>query len=110
MPTTIAKVLAMLMEAKIVRGKPISANELSRRTGVPQSTITRILTGKVLDPRAKQVDALAAFFSVSSAELRGEKQAKMVNAGGKIPATAELPIPARAGPTTSRTCRRSRSI
>jgi transcriptional regulator with XRE-family HTH domain len=71
-PTILSKTLRRLMDAHMVKGKPISANELSTRTGVPQSTITRILNGDVKDPRAKQVQRLADYLKVSIAELRGE--------------------------------------
>jgi transcriptional regulator with XRE-family HTH domain len=77
---TLAQVLKKLMETKMVRGKPISANELSRETGVPQSTITRILNEDVLEPRKEQLQPLADFFGVSLAELRGEQQAKLIGA------------------------------
>lgn len=70
---TIADTLKLLIESRLHKGKPMSANELARQTGVPQSTITRILTGKVKDPRTKQVQAIARFFNLSVAQLRGEE-------------------------------------
>lgn len=72
--TILSKMLRRLMDAHMIHGKPISANELSKRTGVPQSTITRILNGDVKDPRQKQVQRLADFLKVSVSELRGETE------------------------------------
>lgn len=74
-PTTLSKTLRRLMDAHLIHGKPISANELSKRTGVPQSTITRILNSDVKDPRQKQLQKLADFFGVSSSYLRGDEPA-----------------------------------
>lgn len=43
----------------------ISEGELSRRTGIPQPTIHRILSGKTPNPRLDSVKPLADFFNVS---------------------------------------------
>lgn len=48
----------------------VSENELSRRTGIPQPTIHRILNNKVDDPRDGTLRPLAAYFGVSVEELR----------------------------------------
>ena len=48
----------------------ISENELSRRTGVPQPTIHRVLKGKALDPRDGTLRPMAQFFGVTVEELR----------------------------------------
>lgn len=69
-PTAFSKTLRRLMEAHLVHGKPISANELGKRIGVPQSSITRALSGT--EPRGKNAQKMAAYFKVSVAELRGE--------------------------------------
>lgn len=71
-PTVLSKMLRRLMDAHMVNGKPISANELAKRTGVSQSIITRILNSKTADPRAKQIQKIADYFKVNVSELRGE--------------------------------------
>ena len=68
----LAMSLARLMSNHLVKGKPISANELSKRTKVPQSTITRILSGYVTDQRASSLERIAAYFNITLASLRGE--------------------------------------
>jgi len=65
---SIKDVLADLMR----EGAGISANELARRTGVPQPTITRILNGESKDPDTRTVTPLASYFGKSVAYLRGE--------------------------------------
>jgi len=80
-PTALSKTLRRLMDAHMVNGKPISANELAKRTGVAQSIITRILNSKTADPRAKQLQKIADYFKVNVSELRGE-----VVENGAIPA------------------------
>lgn len=71
-PTALSKTLRRLMDAHMIHGKPISANELAKRTGVAQSIITRILNSKTADPRAKQIQKIADYFKVNVSELRGE--------------------------------------
>jgi transcriptional regulator with XRE-family HTH domain len=51
-------------------GREISENELARRTGVPQPTIHRVLSGRVADPRDGTLRPLATFFGVSVEQLR----------------------------------------
>lgn len=50
----------------------ISANELSRKTGVTQPTISRIVSGAIRDPTNVVLTALAEYFNVSVAVLRDE--------------------------------------
>lgn len=49
----------------------ISPTELHRRTGVPQSTLSRILGGKIADPSDKHISRIAEYFRVSTDQLRG---------------------------------------
>jgi phage repressor protein C with HTH and peptisase S24 domain len=49
----------------------ISPMELHRRTGVPQSTLSRILSGKIVDPSDKHISKIAGYFSLSTDQLRG---------------------------------------
>ena len=81
---TLVQNLKLLMAKTIVRDKPISANELARQSGVPQSTITRILSEDTMDPRVAQLEKLANFFDVSVSELRGESPASMAPSGDQI--------------------------
>jgi phage repressor protein C with HTH and peptisase S24 domain len=49
----------------------ISPTELHRRTEVPQSTISRILSGKIADPADKHISKIAEYFRISTDQLRG---------------------------------------
>ncbi|VVN94936.1 HTH-type transcriptional regulator PrtR [Pseudomonas fluorescens] len=53
----------------------ISPTELHRRTGVPQSTLSRILSGKIADPSDKHISRIAEYFRVSTDQLRGRGDA-----------------------------------
>ncbi|OYQ21290.1 transcriptional regulator [Pseudomonas mandelii] len=61
----------------------ISPTELHRRTGVPQSTLSRILSGKIVDPSDKHISKIAEYFAVSTDQLRGrvDVAATAANAG-----------------------------
>lgn len=50
----------------------LSENELSRRTGVPQQVINRILTGKNLNPKIATLSPLADYFTISISQLLGD--------------------------------------
>lgn len=90
---TLAQTLDRLMESIPVRGKKMSANELSRRSGVPQSTITRILNSEVRDPRTQQLEKIAKVFGIGIGELRGERETPTI---GIVP-TTEGPAPSKDG-------------
>ena len=49
----------------------ISAMALHRSTGVPQSTLSRILSGKIVDPSDRQISRIAEYFNISTDRLRG---------------------------------------
>lgn len=71
MHKTIDKILRQLMAEK-----GINQLELSRRTGITQSTLSRILGPKdvakgIKDPTDKQVKPLADFFGLTTDQLRG---------------------------------------
>lgn len=63
---TIRRILADLIAAEGIR-----PTELARRAGINQSTLSRILSGKIEEPTDKQVHALADYFRVSTDQLRG---------------------------------------
>lgn len=52
----------------------LSPTELHRRTGVPQSTLSRILSEKIVDPSDKHVSKIADYFGVSTDQLRGRAE------------------------------------
>lgn len=49
-----------------------NAYDLEERSGVPQPTINRILTGKHGEPRKNTLDKLAKVYGLQAAHLRGE--------------------------------------
>ncbi|MQT40907.1 helix-turn-helix domain-containing protein [Pseudomonas sp. FSL R10-2172] len=49
----------------------ISAMTLHRSTGVPQSTLSRILSGKIVDPSDRHISKIAEYFHISTDRLRG---------------------------------------
>jgi transcriptional regulator with XRE-family HTH domain len=51
----------------------ISESELARKTGVPQPTINRLLSGVTPDPRVSTVRDLARFFEVRIEQLLGDE-------------------------------------
>lgn len=51
-------------------------NSLSKKTGVSQPTILRILTGESAEPSQKTVLPLAKFFNISPDQLRGDAPSK----------------------------------
>lgn len=51
----------------------LSESELSRKTGVPQPTINRLLSGVTPDPRVSTVRDLARFFGVRIEQLLGDE-------------------------------------
>ncbi len=64
------RTVALILKELLARDG-LSATELHRRTGVPQSTLSRILGGKILDPADKHIAKLAEYFRVSTDQLRG---------------------------------------
>ena len=63
----------------------ISPTELHRRTGVPQSTLSRILSGKIVDPSDKHISRIADYFQVSTDQLRGRAGLVSARAGQTRP-------------------------
>ncbi len=76
--------VALVLKELLVRDG-ISATELHRRTGVPQSTVSRILAGKIVDPSDRHVSKIADYFRVSTDQLRGR-----VALARRVPVDAEL--------------------
>lgn len=64
--TLVSRILSSLMsELKI------KESELARQTGLPQTTINRLLLGGTTDPRASTLQPIAKFFGVSIDQLLG---------------------------------------
>ena len=49
----------------------ISEGELSRKTGIPQSTIHRILSGEIKESKPSTLQPLANYFGLTVPELQG---------------------------------------
>ena len=63
----------------------ISPTELHRRTGVPQSTLSRILSGKIVDPSDKHISRIAEYFRVSTDYVRGRAPVGALRDDGRDP-------------------------
>ncbi|WP_315810408.1 LexA family transcriptional regulator [Pseudomonas sp. C9-3] len=57
--------------AALIKRQGITPTELSRRTTVGQSTISRILSQKIAKPTDEQVFKLASYFNVSTDQMHG---------------------------------------
>ncbi|EXF94739.1 transcriptional regulator [Pseudomonas fluorescens HK44] len=68
----------------------ISPAELHRRTGVPQSTLSRILSRKIADPSDKHISKIAEYFRVSTAQLRGRADVALASAPAGEESHSEL--------------------
>lgn len=68
----------------------ISPTELHRRTGVPQSTLSRILGGKIADPSDKHISKIAEYFRMSTDQLRGRADLAAPMAPVRSPVHSEL--------------------
>lgn len=55
---------------QLMAAESLSENQLSRDTGVPQPTIHRVLSGRVVDPRDGTLRPLAEHFGVTVEQLR----------------------------------------
>ncbi|MFK3971159.1 helix-turn-helix transcriptional regulator [Pseudomonas sp. NPDC087358] len=86
---TVPKVLKELLDRQ-----GISPTELHRRTGVPQSTISRILSEKIADPADKHISKIAEYFRVSTDQLRGRVDLDAPSkADQRSESNAEIPGP-----------------
>lgn len=69
----ISEVVAHLMAQTIVDGKPITQARLAEATGVPQSGISRLLSGRHSSVGLDNMMALARFWEISLDQLAGLK-------------------------------------
>ncbi|WP_176475690.1 XRE family transcriptional regulator [Halomonas salipaludis] len=67
-------VLARLIEASGKR-----PTEVARESGVAQSTLSRILQGKIESPTDRQVQKLAEYFGVTTDQLRGRQPVELAD-------------------------------
>lgn len=65
-----AKIAEVLLE--LMNKHQLNPNSLAAQSGVPYTTIYRLLNDETDSPRAATIERLALFFGVSSAEMRGE--------------------------------------
>lgn len=68
----------------------ISAMALHRSTGVPQSTLSRILSGKIVDPSDRHISKIAEYFHISTDRLRGRDDRAGSGFSDSPPRHAEL--------------------
>lgn len=52
---------------------------LHRSTGVPQSTLSRILSGKIVDPSDRHISRIAEYFHISTDRLRGRDDSHLLS-------------------------------
>lgn len=67
--------------ADLIRASGKTPTEVSRQSGVAQSTLSRILSEKIADPSDKHVSALADYFGVTTDQMRG--RAEIVSTPGR---------------------------
>ncbi|WP_221063544.1 helix-turn-helix domain-containing protein [Methylomagnum ishizawai] len=67
------EVIALLISRTIVDGKPITQARLSEATGVPQSSISRILNGHHTAVHLDNMLAFARFWNITLDQLAGLK-------------------------------------
>ena len=64
------RTVSTVLKALLTRHQ-ISAMTLHRLTGVPQSTLSRILSGKIAEPSDRNLCKIAEYFNISTDRLRG---------------------------------------
>lgn len=69
MDTSVKENLKYLMK----RDGKISEGELSRKTGIPQTTIHRILSGEIKESKPSTLRPLANYFGLTIAQLQGDE-------------------------------------
>lgn len=85
--SNLREVLASLLE-----NKKISEAELSRKTGVSQPTIHRLLSGATPDTRISTIKAIANFFEVTIGQLTGDEPLSMMSQSNLNSKIVKVPI------------------
>ena len=62
----------------------IKESELARQTGLPQTTINRLLIGDTSDPRANTLKPIAKFFKVTIGQILGEEPISLDRISGSF--------------------------
>jgi transcriptional regulator with XRE-family HTH domain len=57
---------------QLLQQAKLSENELSRRTGIPQQIINRMISGKNINPKLETIKPIASYFTISISQLIGE--------------------------------------
>lgn len=79
--------------SELMFAKRIKMIELAHETGVPQSTLSRILSGDTTHPHRSSLEPLANFFHVSIDQLLGKEPiASLKRLGGFGPQTSAVPL------------------
>lgn len=84
----LAENLRSLMERHAV-----GENQLARATGVPQSTVHRIVAGESRDPRHSNLQRIAEYFGTTVPQLRGEEPMAASKVRDEAPATYDVKRP-----------------
>ena len=71
------RTVSTVLNELLVRHR-ISAMALHRSTGVPQSTLSRILSGKIADPSDRHISRIAEYFRISTDRLRGRDDSHLL--------------------------------
>lgn len=58
---------------RLINASGRRATDVAREAGVPQSTLSRILGGKIESPSDRQISRLAEYFGVTSDQIRGRQ-------------------------------------
>ena len=78
--------------ARLMDDRKISANALSRATGIPQPTISRIASGESKAPTDAKLRTIAAYLGVSVERLRGIEPAGTTGLIAREPTTSHSPL------------------
>jgi SOS-response transcriptional repressor LexA len=77
---------------KLIKNHNLNALELSRRTGIGQPVIYRLLTGETDDPKLSTVLTLANYFGITVNQLVGEMPFENFHSNNKNPVYFDVPL------------------
>src|SRR5438045_1634384 len=69
--STVISDISSVLKILLNRFENMSGSELAKRTGLPISTVNRILAGSVSDPRISTLKPLANYFGITVDQLLG---------------------------------------
>lgn len=70
--------------SRLISASGKRATDVAREAGVPQSTLSRILNGKIESPSDRQISRLASYFGVTSDQVRGREPLDIVKGNEDI--------------------------